>query len=180
VKSLPYSRANTVVEATAFTIKAAVTRSCHKPCVMVEFIGAAAAIPQLAKYSFSAFNTIPDLHRRIHKAPHTLRQWHDDASLLVSLAQSYQLQPDLMGQTSCGIIDRFSKNSEELRSCFQKYLDDPADGKLSRFKKSIGVVRKEKEFSQALTSIVQRNALISSRLIAYACHHVKSRIVIAD
>jgi tetratricopeptide (TPR) repeat protein len=147
---------------------------------MVEFIGAAAAIPQLAKYSFSAFNTIPDLHRRVQKAPTTLRQWHDDASLLVSLAQSYQVQPCLVGSVSCGIIDRFSENAEDLRASFQKYLVVSADGKLSKLRKSIGVVRKEKEFNQAMTSVIQRNTLISSCLLAYVCFRESSSVTPAD
>ncbi|KAG9193988.1 hypothetical protein G6011_04023 [Alternaria panax] len=133
---------------------------------MVEFIGVAAAIPQLAKYTFSAFNTLPDLHRRFQKAPKTVNRWQDDVSLLSSLAQYYRINPGLAGQVSVDVLDRFSECAEDLGLQFKKLAILPADGSCSRFKKSIGIIRKEREINQALVSIIQRNTLISSHLLA--------------
>jgi hypothetical protein len=132
---------------------------------MVEFIGAAAAIPQLAKYGLSAINTIPDFYRRFQRAPNTLHQWHDDVSLLVSLAKSYRLQPNLVGQVPVDIIDRFSESAEDLALQFEKLTVIPADGSFSRLKKNLGIIRKEREINHALVSIVQRSTLISSHLL---------------
>lgn len=133
---------------------------------MVEYIGAVAAIPQLAKYSYNAINSVPDFTKRLRKAPETLQQWHDHASLLTSLVESWQAQPEFVNQISSDLLHRFGEDAEELRKLFEKMSEATADGRFLRIKKHINVVRKEKELNQILASIAQRSSLISSYLHA--------------
>ena len=145
-----------------------------RPCIpttgvtMVEFIGAAAAGLQLAKYSFSAANAVPDIARRVHKAPITQGRWIDQATILTTTSQeAYQ---EINSNTALSpIIDRLTKDLECVRSQLQQTTMNTDDGKIARLRKRIMVVRRESELNQEMQAISQQIMLCSQFATLSAC-----------
>ncbi|OAL44467.1 TPR-like protein [Pyrenochaeta sp. DS3sAY3a] len=134
---------------------------------MVEYIGAVAAIPQLAKYSYAAVTSIPDLKRRLRKAPDTLRHWQDDATLLISLTESLQARPDLVHQIPTDLLDRIDHDAKEFQNVLVQVSSSASNGRISHLKANIGILRKERQIRQALATISQRSSLISCQLLVH-------------
>jgi hypothetical protein len=135
---------------------------------MVEFIGAAAAIPQLAKYSFSAANAIPDFARRVRKAPITQDRWIEQATLLTStsLEACRQLNSNVVLSP---IIDRLTEELNSVRSLLQETTINTNDGKIAKMRKNIRVVRQETELNKEMLAISQRIVLCSHLVTLSAC-----------
>lgn len=132
---------------------------------MVEYIGAVAAIPQLAKYSYAAVTSIPDLKRRLSKAPDTLRHWQDDATLLISLTESLLLRPDLVHRIPPDILDRINDDAKEFQNALDTVSSATSTGTIGKLKANIGILRKERQFRQTLATAAQRSSVISCHLL---------------
>ncbi|CAN9175373.1 unnamed protein product [Alternaria alternata] len=124
---------------------------------MVEFIGAAAAIPQLAKYSFSVVNAVPDFTRRVRKAPATQDRWIDQATLLtnISLEACRQLNTNVIPSP---IIDRLTEDLNSVQSVLHKTKIHTDDGRIAKMWKNIRVVRKETELNKEMLAISQQKS----------------------
>ncbi|RYO26264.1 hypothetical protein AA0113_g2792 [Alternaria arborescens] len=119
---------------------------------MVEFIGAAAAIPQLVKYGFSAANAVPDFARRVRKAPITQDRWIDQATLLTnaSLEACRQLNTNVIPSP---IMDRLTEDLNSVQSVLHKTTIHTNDGRIAKMWKHIRVVRKETELNKEMLAI---------------------------
>jgi hypothetical protein len=135
---------------------------------MVEFIGAAAASLQLAKYSFSAANAIPDFAQRVRKAPTTQGRWIDQATLLTnaSLEAYKQLNTNTIPST---IIDHLTEDLNSVQSELRKTTIHTDDGRVAKMWKNIRIVRKETEVNKEMLAISQRIVLCSHLVTLSAC-----------
>ncbi|CAN9132245.1 unnamed protein product [Alternaria alternata] len=124
---------------------------------MVEFIGAAAASLQLAKYSFSAANAVPDFAQRVRKASITQDRWIDQATLLTkaSLEACRQLDTNFIPSP---IMDRLTEDLNSVQSVLHKSTIHTDDGMIAKMWKNIRVVRKETELNKEMLAISQRIA----------------------
>ncbi|CAO2655105.1 Nn.00g101690.m01.CDS01 [Neocucurbitaria sp. VM-36] len=138
---------------------------------MVEFIGAAAAIPQLAKYTFSAVNTVPDLMRKVRKAPITQRQWDDQAILLASLSERFHLRPSSTSTIPPVILDRIDDDLNNILPFLRNTTIDTSDGRLARIRKKIAIVRRESEMNRDFSVVTQRSMLYSQLLVLESFDH---------
>ncbi|CAN9171109.1 unnamed protein product [Alternaria alternata] len=122
---------------------------------MVEFVGAAAASLQLAKYSFSAANAIPDFAQRVRKAPTTQGRWIDQATLLTnaSLEAYRQLNTNVIPST---IMDHLTEDLNSVQSVLRKTTIHTDDRRIAKMWKNIRVVRKETELNKEMLAISQR------------------------
>ena len=135
---------------------------------MVEFIGAAAAALQLARYSVSAANAVPDFARRVRKAPVTQDRWTDQATLLTTTSQ--QAYQHINGSTALSpIINRLTEHLECVRSQLHQTALDTDDGKIARLRKKIRVVRRENELDKEIQAISQQIMLCSQFATLSAC-----------
>ena len=137
----------------------------------MEFIGAAAALTQLAKYGIDIANGIPEFSRRLRNAPASVQEWTDHTSLLVSLTQILQQQPTLLQHVQPEIIVRLHTYAEKVASLLQQLTAAAKDGKMERMKKRVQIVRKEKEVEKALKSI----GLVSNALQAHLLYVCSSK-----
>ncbi|CAN9239061.1 unnamed protein product [Alternaria alternata] len=122
---------------------------------MVEFIGAAAASLQLAKYSFSAANAVPDFAQRVRNAPITQGRWIDQATLLTkaSLEACRQLNTNVIPSP---IMDRLTEDLNSVQSVLHKSTIHTDDGRIAKMWKNIRVVRKETELNKEMLAISQQ------------------------
>ncbi|KAF1967856.1 hypothetical protein BU23DRAFT_658064 [Bimuria novae-zelandiae CBS 107.79] len=120
---------------------------------MVEYIGAAAAVAQLAKYGLDIANGIPEIATRVRQAPALLRRWTDHASLLVSLAQTLHHRPALLRHVQPEVIARLSTEAGSVASLLRDLVTHAGDGRAARIRKRIHILRKENEIDKALGSI---------------------------
>ncbi|EAT81123.1 hypothetical protein SNOG_11415 [Parastagonospora nodorum SN15] len=107
---------------------------------MAEWIGVAAAIPQLAKYSLTATNAVPDFVRRVRKAPITQNQWADQASLLASLSQEVHKQRVDNTAVASSILGQLDDDLNKILPFLRRTKIDAADGRLARLKKRIRIL----------------------------------------
>ncbi|CAN9174328.1 unnamed protein product [Alternaria alternata] len=127
---------------------------------MVEWIGVAAAIPQLAKYGVGAANAVPDFARRVRKAPTTQERWTDQENLLTNLSLEARKQANFMS-TSSAIIDRLSEDLNNCQTILRSTAIDTNDGKVTRLRKKLRVARKQDEMDSEILSLSQRGILCS-------------------
>lgn len=135
---------------------------------MVEFVGAAAASLQLAKYSFSAANAIPDFAQRVRKAPTTQGRWIDQATLLTnaSLGAYRQLNTNVIPSS---IMDRLTEDLNNVQSVLHKSTIRTDDGRIAKMWKNIRIVRKETELNKEMLAISQRIILCSHLVTLSVC-----------
>ncbi|KAH3911392.1 hypothetical protein HBH56_134320 [Parastagonospora nodorum] len=132
---------------------------------MAEWIGVAAAIPQLAKYSLTATNAVPDFVRRVRKAPITQNQWADQASLLASLSQEVHKQRVDNTAVASSILGQLDDDLNKILPFLRRTKIDAADGRLARLKKRIRIVNRETEMVKELANFAQRSTLCSQLAI---------------
>lgn len=162
-----------------FSVTITVPTFPRKEPIMVEFIGAAAAIPQLAKYTFSVVNAVPDFMHRMRKAPSTQRQWDDQATLLVSLSQKFHLQPSAGNAISPAILDRLDDDLKRVIPFLRDTTIGVSDSGLAKIRKKFAIVRKEAKINQVLTTVIQRS-MLCSQLAVYGPIATKICIVLTN
>lgn len=132
---------------------------------MVEFVGAAAALTQLAKYSIELANGAPEFARRLRQAPVLARQWNDHATLLVGLGQTMQSCGGLTDHVTVDILDRCKNEADELHLLLRDLAIATGDGRLVKVKKKISIIWKEKEIERLLLSIGQRSDVLQKHAL---------------
>jgi hypothetical protein len=135
---------------------------------MVEFIGAAAASLQLAKYSFSAVNAVPDFARRVRKAPTTQGRLIDQATLLTN-ASLETCRPLNNNVIPSSIMDHLTEDLNSVHSVLHKTTIHTDDGKIAKIWKNVRVVRKETELNKEMLAISQRIVLCAHLATLSAC-----------
>ncbi|KAK7185293.1 hypothetical protein PSPO01_08810 [Paraphaeosphaeria sporulosa] len=131
----------------------------------MEFVGAIAALTQLAKYGFELANSIPETRRRLRHAPTLLREWNDRASLLASLAETLQNQPALVPRVQPEIIARLVGDVRHVASLLQDLAVATEDGKMVRVKKRVHIIRKERDINKALGSIGHLESALQAQIL---------------
>jgi hypothetical protein len=135
---------------------------------MVEFIGAAAASLQLAKYSFNAANAVPDFARRVRKAPAIQGRLTDQATLLTN-ASLETCRPVNNNFIPSPVMDRLTEDLNSVQSLLHKTTIRTDDGKIAKIWKSVRVVRKETELNKEMLAISQRIVLCAHLVTLSAC-----------
>jgi hypothetical protein len=132
---------------------------------MVEYVGAAAAVSQLAKYGLSTANSVPDFVRRVKKAPVTQLQWSTQLSLLTSLSQEVHKQSVHSGAISSTILSHIADELSKISPSLRDTEIDADDGRLARMRKKIRVVGKETDINKDLAIVTQQSTLCSQLLM---------------
>ncbi|KAF2182991.1 TPR-like protein, partial [Zopfia rhizophila CBS 207.26] len=140
---------------------------------MAEFVAAAsvtAAFGQLIKYGFSFTHGISDFTTRARSARQSLQRLADETQGILSLVTNIQDQPSFDDDDMCDILHRCSDEAKAMQSDLRKLSADSTDGKFTRWRKTVKVVWKERDFTRTLSSLQQR----SSSLHEYLVHNSRN------
>jgi len=127
---------------------------------MAEFLGAAAGLTQLAKYSLDICNGTADLARRMRQAPTLLQQQRDHASSIICLLQTLRAHATCIDQIAQDALGRCIEEADKIHASLTELAVLADDGKFTRVRKKFVLVRKEKEIDKLLCSIGQRSSIL--------------------
>lgn len=122
----------------------------------IAVVGAVAAFTQLLKYSFDSVDKLTNIISNIRSAPHLLRGWNEQISLLLSTVASLEIDRSLQDRSIEAILRGCKEDAIALQQVLGKLSNEPLDGKRKRWRKALKTIQKGKDVRRILDSIKQR------------------------
>ena len=132
----------------------------------LEVLGAVAAAIQLAEIGLRVVKLISTLPSRIKDVPSWVQRRQVQVKHLVEIALSIQSSPALQTDLIQSLLERCSREVENLATILAELVIDPGASTLARYWKAAGGVRKEKHIAAICDKLEEEKSAITLCIVS--------------